>query len=252
MIPQKTSVNVYHYKANNIGDLKCGPEQYFDFPSMFPATFKDDISDCDNIIIGGGGVFAQAKHVADNIKCLKRNLIAWGIGLPPRSARDSVVLKTAQNFTLFSTRSFEWRDTFRFVPCVSCMDSVFNTKYTVKHDVAVFSHRKKTPILKMQTDFPQMDNSEQNFIEVIKFIASTDILVTSSFHGVYWGQLLGKKIVCIPYNHKFASFEQVPTIATEADWQENIHKARRHSSQLDEYRSLNRKYYEDVMAQWIS
>jgi len=42
-----------------------------------------------------------------------------------------------------------------------------------------------------------------NLDEVIAYIASGATVVTSSYHSMYWGFLLGRNFVSVPFGSKF-------------------------------------------------
>ena len=91
-----------------------------------------------------------------------------------------------------------------------------------------------------------MNNKNQNPQSVIDFIAKGETVVTSSYHGVYWAQLLGRKVVCIPYNRKFSTFQYIPVTASENSWKSMIKRAHRTESLLEEYRDINIRFAKQV------
>lgn len=241
------TVNVFHHRADNIGDKMCGPAQYFWPKRVRNVGFIYELSSPENAILGGGQVFGQCTDYSDKYhQDPPGSLVAWGVGVPVKGKRDAQVHDVASRFSLFSTRNYEWRDDLTFVPCASCMSPVFDDVPAPTQEVVMYVHRKKTPDLKPIDGIPYMTNSAQNARDVIDFIAQGETVVTSSYHGVYWAQLLGRKVVCVPYNDKFSTFQHPATTATEADWSSALKIASSTNALLEEYRSLNRQFAKDV------
>jgi hypothetical protein len=242
-----TAVNLYHSRADNIGDKMCGPAQYFWPNSVTRASFVYELTVPENAILGGGQVFTQ---IDDYSKKFEKNptghLVAWGVGVPLKGNNDKLVLNVASRFALFGTRNFDWRDELNFVPCASCMSKVFDSAPSPTHEVVIFAHKKKTPFLNSVDGVPFMNNKNQNPQSVIDFIAKGETVVTSSYHGVYWAQLLGRKIVCIPYNRKFSTFQYIPVTASESSWKSMIKRAHRTEALLEEYRDINMRFAKQV------
>lgn len=238
-------LNVFHSTADNIGDQMCGPAQYL-WPTIARAApIRKTLPDgFDAAILGGGQIFAQldilsAKN-AERTAPLK--LVAWGVGLPLYGLKDETVHKVAQRFQAFSTRNYDWRNELSFVPCASCLSPLFDNCKTPTHAIVVYNHRKKPGAENVPSEVPIMTNSVGDPKRAIDFIASGDTIVTSSYHGVYWAQLLGRRVVCIPYNSKFQSFQYTPSLATPDSWSAVVKSAKRFPPTLEEYRTLNRSF----------
>jgi hypothetical protein len=224
-----------------------GPAQY-----LFPEHSRNlrlngNTSNEQKVILGGGQVFGFAKTLEPT---RTQSLVAWGIGLPPRGARDDEVYETAKRFSFFGTRNADWADVFEFVPCASCLSEEFDSAPSPSHELVVYSHRRKTPELQASADLPFLTNHTRDPRRAIRFIASGETVVTSSYHGVYWAQLLGRKVVCIPYNSKFYTFEHPPLFSSLENWKKDVAKATACRSLLEEYRELNIRFSDKVIDQW--
>ena len=44
---------------------------------------------------------------------------------------------------------------------------------------------------------PRLLNSEASIDTVLSFLCRTEVLVTTSYHGAYWGALMGKRVVAL-------------------------------------------------------
>lgn len=242
-------VNLFHSRADNIGDRMCGPAQYL-WPNKVVSLplargLPGHISAA---ILGGGQIFSQLREVlsARNASDQAISLIAWGVGLPIHGTQDKEVRRVASGFTTFSTRNYDWREDIEFVPCPSCLSTAFNFCREPTHEVVIYNHRKKPGAKNVPDGIPVLSNSVSDPAAAVEFIASGDIVVTSSYHGVYWAQLLGRRVVCLPYNQKFSTFESPPSFAEPETWASSLKFARRSRPLLEEYRSLNMAYAKKV------
>lgn len=237
------TVNIYHSRANNVGDRMCGPAQFFWPDRVTNVTFAYELTAPENAIVGGGQVFGQTSELSrkwmDNPT---GSLVAWGVAVPAKGKDDARVRKVASRFGLFGTRNFEWRDALDFVPCASCMSPAFDNVPAPKHEFVMYAHKNKTPSFTQRDGVPFMTNRHQDVQTVVDFLAAGETVVTSSYHGVYWAQLLGRKVVCVPYSQKFSTLEHPPFLAERSSWVSMLGLASRTEPLLDEYREINKKF----------
>lgn len=247
----EATVNVFHHRADNIGDRMCGPAQYFWPDKVRNVGFRYSLSKPENAILGGGQVFDQVAKTAEHARSDPAGaLVAWGVGIPQKNWRDETVRQVVESFALFGTRNYDWKDELDFVPCASCMSPVFDTLPEPRHEMVVFAHRKKTPLLAAPEGIPFMTNVNSPAAEVLSFLAQGETVVTSSYHGAYWAQLLGRKVVCIPYNSKFQTLQHPVTLAEEQNWQKALPAASRVDPLLEPYREINRAFARRVADLW--
>jgi hypothetical protein len=241
--------NFFHFDADNVGDQLCGPANYFPDLRATKRNFSSYDKLAANLLLGGGLVFNQVSRLSaiatsSGEAC---KLVCWGAGVPPRGVRDREVRDVAKRFSLFGTRNYDWADQFDFVPCVSCMSPVFDYVPEPSHEIVIFAHRRKTPDLLVPKGIPFKTNTGQSAQEAIGFIASGKTVVTSSYHGVYWAQLLGRKVVCIPFNNKFETFEHSPFFASSQNWMHKLDQASKTEPLLSQYREINKSFFERVL-----
>jgi exopolysaccharide biosynthesis predicted pyruvyltransferase EpsI len=94
-----------------------------------------------------------------------------------------------------------------------------------------------------------MDNRERSFSRVIEFLASGEVIVTSSYHGAYWGTLLNRRIILInAFSSKFHGFKHQPPLASEGSWKSKLAEARNYPEALAECRGANLRFSEKVRA----
>jgi hypothetical protein len=249
-------VNAHVIDSRNIGDLASSPVKYFDFKypvetldirSIDPKftepksgfggsiTLDQIKSNADQVkyhlIVGGGGLlfnrFFRSFEILDTLKSVFRGQwIAWGIGQQVYSTSDDNLMekltssrdnfnyeKYLKSFDLVGIRDIDFQ--YDWLPCASCLDSAFDQPREIKHDFVVFSHRK----FELKIDrFPTMSHDTQSLEEVINFLGSGETIITSSYHGAYWGTLLGRKVIAFPFSTKFLTFKHPPSIYPVSKW----------------------------------
>lgn len=187
-----------------------------------------------HLIIGGGGLlFRQFLGSFEALEQLKSvfngKWVAWGVGQQiyssPKSPELNLIDALAADRDKFDydtyLKHFEAigiRDVgfnYNWVPCASCMHPTFDQPREVKHDFVVFSHRKFQINI---GGFPRMSHDTQSLEEVIDFLGSGETIITSSYHGAYWGTLLGRKVIAFPFSTKFLTFKHPPSIYPVSQW----------------------------------
>lgn len=252
-LPLNEIFNFFHSTADNVGDRMCGPAQYLWPGKVRNRPFRSSPTRrLQSVIVGGGQIYSDLESILAKIRTNNPSaaIVGWGIGLPQRGSRDSDVLKTVRQFSAFGTRNYDWRDELDFVPCASCLSPLFDLARAPAHEVVVYLHRKKPQPENIPPGIPVLSNVMQSPSKVIDFIASGDTVVTSSYHGVYWAQLLGRRVVCIPYNEKFATLQHLPVMSTPQQWTNALRTAIRSEPLLDEYREINRAFSRKAMELW--
>lgn len=190
-----TSVHIRDTK--NIGDLSCSPLQYFDFG--YDVRYADLMSDGSNmidsdVIIYGGGAIAQA--ATRSAAKQKAKVIGWGLGIANALCDYNV-------FDMFGGRDFGFNH--RWVPCPSCMSPVFDNAKDASIDIVYYGHAKMYQL-------GDVDNETFNTIgDTVAYLAQGRTIVTSSYHGAYWGLLLGRRVILIDLGRaKFRNMKHKP------------------------------------------
>lgn len=243
-------VNFFHFAADNVGDQMSGPGQYLWPSNCQSAPIGPAYLERLNVaIVGGGQIFSKMGMTVASIleQNPKARVVAWGVGLPPIGTRDRAVSEVAKAFSAFGTRNYDRREEFSFVPCASCLSPLFDQVSSPQHELVVYLHRRKAGPIDIPKGIPTLTNAMRPPKEVIDFIASGDVVVTSSYHGVYWAQLLGRRVICVPYNNKFGTFQHKPTMAEPNRWLSAIDASTRTEPLLNEYRNLNRAFAERAL-----
>lgn len=236
----------HHRKTDNVGDLHCSPVEYFGFGRAKVQPFGPRVPECRLAIFGGGQTWhACAKGVVYRSKKARHRVI-WGVGIAPTAAKSLMFDVVKANCALLSTRCFGVRQA-RYVPCVTAMSPLFDDAPEPSEAVVMFSHAVKSEGLRRLPGVPDMTNHNVTMKDAIRHIARGETVVTNSFHGTYWALLLGRRVICVPFNNKFLFFPDPPTVAGPEDWPDMIGKAQRYDGLLEQARALNRGFFDDVM-----
>lgn len=253
---------LHHYDRPNQGDLYSGPYHYFDFNEYKKVSWDEYIvnnkSSDFNVggitVIGGGIYFTTNKPRLKNLMIKSRHFVAWGIGLDPRSNVSEFLGLCSLVGTRERKSSFVDNVKVFYVPCVSCMNPVFDSgKESFEDDMNdIVLHlnggfNEKELIGK----FPgaPITTTVSKFEDIIKNIRSAKCVVTNSYHGAYWGSLLGKKVVCLKTKvPKWDGLHENIAFSDVDDLEVNIKTANKIPYEyLVECRSINEEFYKKVM-----
>lgn len=256
---------LHHFDRPNQGDVLSGPYHYFNFPEHDCISWDESIikgkpikkAESFDVIMGGGIYFLRNKPRLDKLMKGATNFIGWGLGLDTRVNLDEYI----ERFSLLGTREkkshyIDNQKVF-YVPCVSCMHGFFDgflsndlVEDSVKGVAVHLNHGfNKNEIL---THFKSYDvtYTTSSYEKTFKNISEAEVVITNSYHGAYWGLLMGKKVICLATevpkwdglhaNVVFSSLEDVENALKEV---KSVPK-----EYLRECRSLNVSFYEKVRA----
>ena len=208
---------LHHHDRVNVGDVLSGPYHYFDLGAYEKLSWdveilKKGVANVqygDNVIMGGGIFFAEKKPNLETLVKKANNFIGWGIGMDPRMDLS----KFSDKFSLLGTRERKSdlidEERIFYVPCVSCMQDAFAPKAgrfgedveeESKFDVALHTNggfNEKDVVRKFHKLEAYRTKTTSDFPKTIENLRQADCVVTNSYHGAYWGSLLGKKVVCL-------------------------------------------------------
>jgi hypothetical protein len=138
---------------------------------------------------------------------------------------------------------------YAWIPCASCLHPAFNKKYTVKNDVIWFEHKKRLIKDFGNDSIPRFVNSGSNIEQTIELLASANIILTNSYHGAYWGTLLGRRVVVVePWSSKFFHMRHPPVLLTNRrmTWKAAAEQAEIYPDALDVSRYANQQFWLDL------
>jgi hypothetical protein len=192
------------------------------------------------------------KEYVDKLESKKSSRILWGAG---HNGDYQKKLKGTleypdwlRNFDLIGVRDYSQQ--YDWVPCASCMHPALREKHIIKHRVIWFEHKKQ---LIKSTEFgkdpiPRFINSGDNVEETIRLLGSADIIITNSYHGAYWGTLLGRKVIIADaWSSKFNAMRHKPYFLNKGEfWKDYVDSAPIYNSALDECISVTENYWKRV------
>jgi exopolysaccharide biosynthesis predicted pyruvyltransferase EpsI len=265
-------VNIHRKNTPNRGDLASAPFKYF---SQLKDTVNVDILEYRNpndvnqkkflslyeeanlVILGGGGLLEMPKFQESvDFICTSRNnkVVIWGAGhnstqLRSWSALGAIsISNNIQNSQFIGIRDYNLG--YEWVPCASCMSDLFDREYEIKHEVVLFENYTLDSLLRIKEQWGSEGNYLSNFktslSDTLAFLGSGETIITNSFHGAYWGTLLGRKVVAIPATSKFYSFKHPVPLCSAKDWQTYKKLAKYYPEALEECRQANLNFRDKV------
>ena len=231
----------------NTGDLVSCPAEYFDFPPHRVQNYDEPLNDCDTVIYGGGTMtnWLQGRELP-KVPC-----IGWGMGSSRHGEREP--WPDPEGFALLGTREWtpEREAAGLWTPCASCMSPLFDQVYPLRQGAVLFlnassSIRSRYPVA--LGGLPAMDNTRP-MDEIVRFLATAEVVVTDSYHGILWATLLRRKVVAVPYSSKFYRFRHPPAYSRDRglDWRARAHEAQVYPDALEQCRAAGRGFYGRVM-----
>lgn len=242
---------------DNVGDYYCNPSRYFDIPDVVTKNLTKHNVNVENkiIVVGGGGLIHNTfdQHIDRLLAQRPRLSAAWSIGhnygaAVTNKGKSFLFPEYLKQFNLLSVRDWIKGHENLYVPCVSCMHPSFDKGYKARHPIVFYLHAAKTPEHLFPESLPTKTNADNNIKSVIKFLASGETIVTNSYHGAYWGLLLGRRVISTAWSIKFNYFKYPPTLIDNlADW-DDYYGTAAEPGYLEESRHLNREFYKKFLA----
>lgn len=225
--------------------MACPPGLYLDFGQTAFLDFSATAPACDLALLGGGQVFQDVVETVVLRTQDARKKVVWGIGISPKDRRSVEFDLLQANCALISTRTYGIAGC-DYVPCPSALSPLFDAVPEPQHEVVLFSHARKSLDLQRVPGIPEMNNHAGDMASVIAHLASGATVVTNSYHGTYWAMCLGRKVLCLPFSHKFKQFRVNPVFGDPADWIGQVTNAKAHPEMLEDARAHNVAFYEKV------
>jgi len=248
----------------NAGDFWCSPLKYYNF-DKFPhkhihfmdvwsfikgdlgyehANIKDSI-----VILGGGGLLTtQGNFIQETTEYLIKNnkVILWGIGSNTFETPTYEILNHP-NILLAGVRDIVYGLDINYLPCVSCKHSLFDEDYIETDSLGIIEH----PRHPIEVEGIDKITNQSDIDKIIKFIGSKNLLLSSTFHGTYWSQLMNKKVLYVKtvgkVNSKIINMKHRVQSCDINDYLEKIMHVSSTHGLLDESRKLNDDFYEKTI-----
>ncbi len=274
-------ISIYRKDPKNVGDWWSPPHRYF--PEIKPEEEIDLISikksfQSENlVIVGGGGLGRTAfRPHLDNLRHSDKSyrLVAWGVGTDldcsPEESKSmqgkiSLLGNFFEGFDLVGTRVYDPLHPELWTPCASCMHPEIEYWRSKKasHDILIYSHKRHPITLKNTISFwkknrniiqlpkglsySYADNSGNNITEKLRSMADARIIITNSYHGVYWATLLERQVICIPFKSGLYSFKHSPKYIENEVTLDDLHTAPKYASALEECKNANTSFLKQVL-----
>lgn len=258
---------IHQIDPQNAGDQYAGPYHYFSSLQEKTSILQYLVPDSDqqnefvnaitksSLIVGGGGLFNRPafQEVISLIESLSKKgkkIVIWGAGHNVATHKQRLPSNyniSFETISLVGTRDYSMPG--EYVPCVSCLHPLLDRPYAAKQELGVVFHKRtmqKPEITKKLEGIPSLSNAA-TIEEIIPFIGESDALITDSYHAMYWGLLLAKKVTVIPNSSKFFDFHVKPLFSDFDHCVEHSSKAGFTTGLLEECRELNKHFYQKAM-----
>jgi len=234
--------NFHCIDPHNIGDMVSSPFSYFESSAEIKRMHIQFLNSGTTrwfkhkkVILGGSGLFLFKDIMKNLLKEKPAVLIGWGIGVNRHFNGVGGGLISPERFDLLGLR--DWGLGPEWVPCVSCLSPLFDQ---FKHapateDVVIYDHAHFPLNI---PHFKRLSNTAP-MAQVIQHLASASTVLTSSYHGVYWATLLGKKVVMFPFSTKFNYLKYPVPKGTLQEWRDKLAEAQAYPEALAECRAKN-------------
>jgi hypothetical protein len=232
---------IYRIDPDNCGDLATPPHKYVDLglPVIEHDIFGAIPRKGDALMVGGGGILGLTDRIASVTREVRIRII-WGGGLNTHgNGRDARWPEALKSFKLVGLR--DWNSPFDWVPCASCLSRAFDNVPDPRHEIVVYNHKDFPTGV---TQFPALNN-RASMETAIAHIASGETVITSSYHGAYWGILLGRAVIVVnPFSNKFFHFRFQPVVLHNGTWSDA--RPTKFPEALEACRSANLAFYKKV------
>jgi len=248
----------------NAGDFWSTPLKYYKFDN-YPikhvhfmdiwAALQNETGHKENLIkdslvvIGGGGLITtEGNFLQQTTEFLVNNnkVIFWGVG-SNTFEKPSYDILYHPNVILSGIRDIVYDLNIEYLPCVSCKHSLFDKDYDVKNSIGVIEH----PRHPIELDGVEKINNQSDIETIINFLATKTKVISSTFHGVYWSQLLNKEVAYFQTtdttNSKIINMKNRIPICNKLNYLEKIENMSSTKGMLNESRKLNDNFYNRVI-----
>jgi len=248
----------------NAGDFWSTPLKYYNFngypikhvhfmdichalegkPEKKHNLIKDSL-----VVIGGGGLITTDNDYLQKTSDFLVNnnkVIFWGVGSNTFEKPSYDILKHP-NVILSGIRDIVYGLDVEYIPCVSCKHSLFDKIYEENSLIGIIEH----PEHPVDIDDIEKISNKLDIEAIINFLATKRKIISSTFHGVYWSQLLNKEVVyfqkSITTNSKIINMKNRIPICNITNYFQKIESLCSTKGMLNESRKLNDNFYKRVI-----
>ncbi|GAB3227272.1 hypothetical protein GCM10027447_18210 [Glycomyces halotolerans] len=224
------------------------------------------------VIIGGSGLVGPGRFEScvESIFAQRPASVAlWGIGhnfqagvhLDPTTGWRKRVLKDGVTrlwpewlAQADAVGVRDWNAGMPWVPCASCMLPAFDVlrEREPEREFVVLNHYERgidtTQALAEGIEFEHITNNTEDLLETLTRLASAKVVVSNSYHALYWAIMLGRGAVAVaPNSTRFHGFRWPISYASQADWLVAVENARPSPDALDQAREANVEFSQRVL-----
>ena len=251
----------------NAGDWQCSPLLHYYPHFKAHSLMRHDIDFIDwrevgrndLVIFGGSGMINVTQQFNTSInRVLDRckTVIGWGIGFNTHGKQwyqgEEFEPIDLSRFTLIAIRDYGHPSGIEWLPCPSACAPDLRLTAKTQRRIGVIEHLN-LPITGLPYD--KLTNAAP-FEDICEFIASSEVVVTNSYHVAFWSQLMQRKALVIDkFSTKFDWFKYPPEFIQsdsceplQAQIDSAADKARIYPGALEEAIELNDRFLVRVKA----
>ena len=250
---------IHRTDQENAGDWWSKPSHYYPIneDAVIDIANVSAYRNLENkvIVLGGGGLIGKM-HWDHNIKLLleKNKVILWGAGVNYTGlAKKSSVGQLEHPYPNYLDKFYsvgvrDYGVGYDWVPCASCLhDEIFSVQDVQQtKDILILEHKK----IKFKNIDPNyrkisMRTGYGNFKELLTQIKRHDTIITNSYHGAYWGTILGRKVIVKPWGTKFNYFKwKMPFLNQDnSNLEHCLDKAQKYPDAWEEAKHANQQFW---------
>ncbi|MBN7813446.1 polysaccharide pyruvyl transferase family protein [Algoriphagus sp. H41] len=238
---------VHRCNTINTGDLQCGYYKYFLTRFSNFNCYVHDLNSVDYsiiryndvVLVGGGGLLNNLStwnYTINRLGRISKTAVIWSAGFNMHVDRKVKYEIDFRNFRLIAIRDFGHSSGFEYVPCATCMMPELLLDYDIKRKIGVVSHGS-IALPEHLLRYESISN-EYSAKDMVEFIGSSEIVLTNSFHVIYWATLMQKKcIVVSPFSEKF-KFLKFPPVSYSGDLDFDISQTKIYPDALSDSKAL--------------
>jgi len=249
---------VHRIDKLNVGDQVSTCSKYYSFEDyniimhdIYNPNFNK-IKQNDIIILSGGGLInclnEWNKHI-NSLLNLSENVYGWGIGFNKHIETQINEKINFKKFKLLGVRDYfkNYDKNMTYLPCSSCNLEGLKKTYKIIRKIGIIEHHHNEINMKELNKYDKINN-ETEINKLIKFIGETDIIITNTYHCLYFSMLLNKKIIL--YNNFSEKFDnlKINYIKYTGNLENDILKININSNNyLEESININNNFYKNII-----
>ncbi|MFI2486546.1 hypothetical protein ACH47X_06520 [Promicromonospora kroppenstedtii] len=148
----------------------------------------------------------------------------------------------------------DWDAGMPWVPCASCMLPAFDVlrEREPEREFVVLNHYERgidtSRPLAAGVEFEHITNNTEDIFDTLTRLASAKVVVSNSYHALYWAMLLGRGAVAVaPNSTRFHGFRWPVSYASQADWLGAVEHAQPAPEALGQAREANVEFSRRVL-----